>query len=404
MSDTPSAAAGPDVFGGPGLAPETTAELLAFTSSPRSTLGVEIELGIIDLATGALVPRSGELLTELGEPFGGEHPKAKHEFYQSSIEVITGICETVEDARTDLADTIADVEQAANSRGLALIGGGLHPTASFRELLVTDMPRYQAFASTIEWPARRSMCHGIHYHVGVRSGDDAVAICRALAVYLPLFVAVSASSPYWHGYDTGLASARTKVFEGMPTTGLPPKLDGWGEFSELMKVLIAAGTIRSVRELWWDIRPHPGFGTVELRMTDTMGTLREAMSLAALAQCLVHEFGTRLAAGEQLPGLNEWVLKDNKWRACRWGADAELVVNHAGKTEPVAEILQRVITSLQPAARELGCVDELNSIHEIVRGGSGYQRQRRVFEQTGDFGSVIEMMAGEWASNRPTWS
>src|SRR5690606_38065365 len=139
-------------------------------------------------------------------------------------------------------------------------------------------------AERIQWPARRSMCHGIHYHVGVQSADASVAIANSVAVQMPEFIALSASSPFWHGSATGLASSRTKVFEAMPTNDIPPKLSGWDEFTSLIDVLIKGGAFESVRELWWDIRPHPGFGTVELRMSDAMGTMREVLALAALAQ------------------------------------------------------------------------------------------------------------------------
>ncbi|MGP1666807.1 MAG: carboxylate-amine ligase, partial [Rhodanobacter sp.] len=302
---------------------------MEFNSSPESTLGVEVELGIVDQQTLELVPASTDVLDEISERFGGEHPKAKHEFYQSSIEIITGICDTVSDAQVDLNETIAEVAAALDKRGLALQGGGLHPTTSWRDLTVTDSPRYQNFAQQIQWPARRSMCHGIHYHVGVRSGDASVAIANSAAIQMPLFIALSGSSPFWHSYDTGLVSTRTKIFEGMPTEDLPPHLTGWAEFVELMDVLIEGGALKSVRELWWDIRPHPGFGTVEMRMTDAMGTMREVIALAAVAQSLIHDLGQRFAAGEVLPSMPPWVLKENKWRAARFGLAADLIVNPA---------------------------------------------------------------------------
>ncbi len=347
------------------------------------------------------MPASVEILDELAGPDGSEHPKAKHEFYQSSIEVITGICDTVSEVVDDLNGTLAEVSEVAARRQVALIGGALHPTANWHELLVTPSPRYQDFARTIAWPARRSMCHGIHYHVGVRSADHSLAISRALAVYMPLFIALSGSSPYWHGTDTGLQSARTKVFEGMPTTGLPPKLADWDEFTELMTVLIHAGTIRSVRELWWDIRPHPGFGTVEIRVTDCMGTMREIAALAALAQCLVEQFSRLLDAGQTLPELGEWVLKDNKWRACRWGLDAQVIVDANGNTAPVTSLVAEAIADLAGVAEELGCADELRSMMNIVDQHPGSVRQRAQYALRNDFNDVVDMLIAEWESNQP---
>ncbi len=374
---------------------------LEFNSSPESTLGVEVELGIVDKQTLELVPASSEILDEISARFGGEHPKAKHEFYQSSIEIITGICDTVADAQADLNETIAEVTVALDKRGLALQGGGLHPSTSWRDLTVTDLPRYQNFASEIGWPAQRSMCHGIHYHVGVRSGDAAVAIANSAAIQMPLFIALSGSSPFWHSYDTGLVSTRTKVFEQMPTEDLPPHLSGWDEFVDLLDVLIEGGALKSVRELWWDIRPHPGFGTVEMRMTDAMGTMREIISLAAVAQSLIHDLGQRFAEGQALPTLPPWVLKENKWRAARHGLAAELIVNSAGDTLPIVELVEEQLESLAPAAAELGCKTELESVSDIVAGGPGYLRQRAAYATNEDFRDVVQLLLDEWRTNEP---
>lgn len=375
---------------------------MKFNASPENTLGVEVEAGIVDRESLALVARSDEVLSELAAPFGDEHPKAKHEFYQSSIEVITGICDTVPDAERDLRATFDDVEAALAKRGLALQPGGLHPFSGWQELTVTDDERYRNFAERIQWPARRSMCHGIHYHVGVQSGDASVAIANSLAIQLPLFIALSASSPFWHGLDTGLDSSRTKVFEAMPTNDLPPLLSGWAEFEELMDVLIKGGAIESVRELWWDIRPHPGFGTVELRMSDAMATMREILALAALAQCSVYDLSRRFEAGETLPSLHPWVLKQNKWRAARFGLDTMLIENDEGDNRDIKELIDVEISRLSEVARTLGCADQLADLRLIVEHGNGATRQRREFARTGDLKSVVALLLREWETNTPT--
>ena len=250
---------------------------LEFNASPRASLGVELELGLVDIDKGGLVCVASEILAEIGaEHPEGEHPRIKHELFESTVEVITGVCSTVAEARADLAASIIELNDAAAQRGVGLIGLGLHPFTSWHELTRSPGERYQQLVERIAWPARRLMTHGLHVHVGVRSGEKAIAIVNALSGYLPLFLALSASSPHWHGQDTGLASARTKVFEAMPTTGLPPHLSGWDEFNDFLDSLITAGSIETVREVWWDVRPHPGFGTVELRMCDATPTIREA--------------------------------------------------------------------------------------------------------------------------------
>ena len=375
---------------------------MEFNSSPRNTLGVEVEIGIVDKDSHELVSRSNEVLEVLEAPFEGEHPKAKHEFYQSSIEVITGICETVTEAGEDLGETFDEVDEVLNTMGLELQSGGLHPLADWEDLKVTDKPRYLNFAERIQWPARRSMCHGIHYHVGVQSADASVAIANSVAVQLPQFIALSASSPFWHGSPTGLASSRTKVFEAMPTSDLPPKLSGWDEFVTLMDVLIKGGAIESVRELWWDIRPHPGFGTVELRMSDTMGTMREVLALAAMAQCLVYDLSRRFESGEELPWLMPWILKQNKWRAARFGLDTDIIVNNQGDNRPLRELVVELIDQLQPAATVLGCASQLNDVLLILEHGNGASRQLAEYERTGDLNSVVEMLVREWRTNEPT--
>lgn len=375
---------------------------MKFNSSPRNTLGVEVEAGIVDLESLALASRSEEVLAELAAPFGDEHPKAKHEFYQSSVEVITGICESVPDAGADLRETFSELEAALATRDLALQPGGLHPFSSWQELSVTNQERYNNFAERIQWPARRSMCHGIHYHVGVQSADASVAIANSLAIQLPLFIALSASSPFWHGLDTGLDSSRTKVFEAMPTNDLPPLLSGWTEFEALVDVLIRGGAIESVRELWWDIRPHPGFGTVELRMSDAMQTMREVLALAALAQCCVYDLSRRFEAGETLPSLHPWVLKQNKWRAARFGLGALLIENNNGDNRSIAELIDSEIARLRPIAEILGCSSQLADIRLIVANGNGATRQRREFARTGDLRSVVTLLLDEWQTDAPT--
>ncbi len=195
----------------------------------------------------------------------GEHPKAKHELFECCIEIITGICTTVPEARADLAATLAEVRAAAERRGLTVICSGSHPTSSWSDQNVTPNPRYARLVDEMQWMARRLQIFGVHVHVGVRSPEKAVAIANALAAYIPHFLALSASSPFWECHDTGLASARSKVFEGLPTAGLPAPIESWSDFEMYMGTLVSAEAISTVREVWWDIRPHPDFGTVEVQ-------------------------------------------------------------------------------------------------------------------------------------------
>lgn len=371
-----------------------------FVASAGPSLGVEVELALVDAESGELTCVAPELLARVGAGYPEtEHPKIKKELYQCTVEVITGVCATVAEARADLAESMREVEQAAADSGAAVIGAGLHPFTPWHQLSLSEGERYQRLVDTIGWPARRLTTHGVHVHVGVRSGDKAIATVNSLTEYLPVFLALSAASPYWNGRDTGLASTRTKIFESMPTTGLPPHLRDWAEFNVFLDTLIEAGAIETVREVWWDIRPHPGYGTVELRMCDSMPTLWEISALAALAQSLVTEFDRMIDAGVTPDVPREWVRRENKWRAARWGVEADLVIDESGHTQPLREIVDGLVDRLLPIAHDLGCAVELADLRRIAADGPSYVRQRRVVAEGGDLQGVVRALRAELADS-----
>jgi carboxylate-amine ligase len=371
-----------------------------FVASAGPSLGVEVELALVDAESGELTCLAPELLARVGAGYPEtEHPKIKKELYQCTVEVITGVCATVAEARADLAESMREVEQAAADSGAAVIGAGLHPFTPWHQLSLSEGERYQRLVDTIGWPARRLTTHGVHVHVGVRSGDKAIATVNSLTEYLPVFLALSAASPYWNGRDTGLASTRTKIFESMPTTGLPPHLRDWAEFNVFLDTLIEAGAIETVREVWWDIRPHPGYGTVELRMCDSMPTLWEISALAALAQSLVTEFDRMIDAGVTPDVPREWVRRENKWRAARWGVEADLVIDESGHTQPLREIVDGLVDRLLPIAHDLGCAVELADLRRIAAEGPSYVRQRRVVAEGGDLQGVVRALRAELADS-----
>ncbi|MDQ6650295.1 MAG: glutamate--cysteine ligase [Actinomycetota bacterium] len=373
---------------------------IPFSSSPRSSLGVEWELQLVDLGTRQLRSGASEILQEIGH--GREHPKAKHELFESTIEVITGVCTTVAEARADLAATVAEVAAAAAPRGLGLMCAGTHPITDWATQQISPNPRYAKLVEDMQWLARRLQIFGVHVHVGVQSPDKVIPIVNALTTYVPHFLALSASSPYWVGVDTGLASARSKVFEGLPTAGLPYQLSGWPEFEEFMETLISAHTIESIREVWWDIRPHPVFGTVELRICDGLPTLGEVAMVAALSQCLVEQLDSQLDRGYTLPLPKSWVLRENKWRAARYGLDA-LLVDDKGGTVPLRESLHDLVAELRPVAERLGCGAELSTVAQVVQGGASYQRQRAVAAaHDGNLTAVVDSLLEEMRTDSPT--
>jgi YbdK family carboxylate-amine ligase len=376
---------------------------IPFSSSERASLGVEWELQLVDLQTRQLTAGSNEILEEMRPEGAEEHPKAKHELLQSTVEIITGICTTVSEAKSDLAGTLAEVQAQAAKRRLGVMCAGTHPFTDWQTQLISPKERYLRLVEEMQWPARRLQIFGVHVHVGVRAPEKAFPIVNALTQYVPHFLALSASSPFWIGRDTGLASARTKIFEGMPTAGLPYQLSGWDEFEHYMETQISTHAIESVREVWWDIRPHPDFGTVELRICDGLPTLDEIGAVAALSQCLVEQFDTQLDRGYTLPSPQRWVLQENKWRAARHGLDADIVVDEKGTVRPVRQALTDLVEDLMPTAARLGCEAELADVERVLRVGASYQRQRAVAAQhDGDLRYVVDSLLTEMDQGLPT--
>ncbi len=375
---------------------------IPFTHNELPTVGVELELHVVDAATGHLANAAVDLLAELGEGHpGGEHPKAKHELFQSTIEIITGVCSTPGEVVADLAATLGEVRGAAERRGLTLLSAGTHPSGLARDQVVSPNPRYHALIEEMQWTARRLLICGTHVHVGVPTGEHAIAIVNELQRHLPLFLILSASSPYFEQDDTGLASSRSKVFESLPTAGLPPQLQHWTDFEEFMETLISSKCIETVREVWWDVRPHPDFGTVELRMCDATSTLREARAIAALAQTLVAHLLEQIGNGAPFPPLREWAVRENRWLAARYGTAAELIVDGPRLRVPARELLHDLVAQLQPTAERLGTVDDLDDALVLWNLGPGYQRQRDIVAAGGSLDDVVRSLIAQLETDVP---
>ncbi len=371
---------------------------IPFTHNARPTLGVEVELHLVDRETGALASVSEALLADLGRGHEGEHPYAKHELFQSTVEIITGICDTAADARAVLAGTLAEVRSAGERLGVVPMGAGTHPFACSEQQEISPRDRYHALVEEMQWAARRLLICGTHFHVGVPSGRHAVAVLNELLRHLPLLQILSASSPFFEGEDTGLASVRPKIFEGLPTAGLPPEIADWEDFEDFMGTLVTSGVIRSVKEVWWDIRPHPELGTVELRMCDASPTLREVTAIAGLAQCLVADAIARFDAGELPPAPRSWTVRENKWLAARHGVNADLIASDTGERVPAEHLLEQLVDRLTPVAQELGATDELADVLDVWASGPSYLRQRAIVEAGGSLEDVVQHLVGEMAA------
>jgi carboxylate-amine ligase len=369
--------------------------------SAGPTLGVEWEVQLVDAQTRMLRQDAAAVLAALpGLLESGEHPKMRHELMQSTVEVVTGICGTVAEAKADLALSLKDLQRVAEPHGIVLASSGTHALSHWRDGKMAPSQRYAELVQEFQWPSRRMQTMAVHVHVGLRDAQRAMPVINALSVYLPHLLGLSASSPYWCGEDTGLASSRCIIFGALPHTGPPPALPDWTAFEDYMASQLRAGTIRTIKEVWWDVRPHPDFGTIEVRITDAVPTLREVGMLSAVVQCLVHLLDTQLDRGYQLPTRSPWVIADNKWRATRHGLDAAIVTSEAGATAPLRDEVYELVRDLEPVAWRLGCAEELAVASEVLEYGAPYERQRAVHRGEDNLTSVVDALVTEFAEDK----
>lgn len=371
--------------------------MLEFKCSPRMSLGVEIELQLIDAETRDLVPRAPLVFRLLGD---GD-PCIKPEIFRSMVEIDSGTCESVAQVRTRLSESLARLQDVCDSIGVVLAAAGSHPFARHREQLVLPSDRYDHLIERNRWVARRLMIFAVHLHVGMRDGDHAMAMMNGMAHYLPHALALSASSPYWQGSDTGLASSRITVFEAMPTGGHPCLFSSWREFQSFFDAALQARAVTSVKDLWWDIRPHPGFGTVEIRICDGLPTISEVTGLVAMLQAVYAWLDDRYQAGEKPCPPPLWVMRENKWRACRWGIAADIITGESGQTAPIMGEIENLLSCIEPYASRLGSLGDLQRVARSMNGGLSYERQRAVYDVTNDLVAVTDSLVEELRSDRP---
>ena len=363
---------------------------LNFKSNDKQTIGVELELGIVDASSYQLVSGSCELLEQLPEEL---HDTVKHELMQCVVEVISGVCDSVADARTDLEGKLRHVEQAADSLGMRLFWGATHPFSRWEDQIVTENDRYQALVQLLQEMARRLITFGLHVHVGVDSGDKAVMICDRIMQHLPTLLALSASSAFWQSRDTGLHSHRSKIMEGLPTAGLPTLMRNWSEYVWLVNHMVETGFINTIREIWWDVRPHHNFGTVEVRMCDMPGNMDHVCGLTALVQCLVKYLNDDIDEGTYQFDCHPMMVRQNKWRAARFGPAAKLVNTRDYTVHSVSDIACNMVDRLRGVAQDLGCESDLLFVRDIARSPSFADRQREILEKTGQPIEIVRQLS-----------
>lgn len=368
---------------------------LDFHASPAPTLGVEWEFALVDRTSRDLVNSAADLFAATTHRL--EAPERLHkELLRNTVEVVTGVCGTVGEAVDDLRRTLGVVLPAADAMGVDLLGAGSHPFADWSEQQLSEGGRYEELIDRTRWWGRQMLIWGVHVHVGMPERDRVMPVISALMTSYPHLLALTASSPVWAGVDTGYASNRAMVFQQLPTAGLPFEFDTWADFEACIGDQRTTGVIDSMSDVRWDVRPSPHLGTVEHRVCDGISRIDELASVTALLHCLVVDLDTRLAAGETLPRLAPWHVQENKWRAARYGIDAEVILGADNRERLVTDDLDDLLEKLTPTAVRLGCADELARVADIPRRGASYQRQRKVAAATGgDLRAVVGSLVDE---------
>lgn len=372
---------------------------LEFAPSARSTVGLEWEIMLADPASGDLVGRAPELLAALEADSADERHTVTGELLTNTIEVTSGIGDSVAHAVDDIANAIAAVRTATDPAGIELLSAGSHPFAQWYDQEVTDKTRYHTLIERTQWWGRNMMIWGIHVHIGVEDQRKVMPIINALSAYLPHLQALSASSPFWAGERTGYASNRALVFQQLPTAGLPWPLRDWSDYESYLDDMVRTGVMADATEVRWDIRPAPRWGTIEIRACDGLSTLPELAAVAALVQVLVEDLSRQIDEGRTLAEMPAWFHRENKWRAARYGLDARVIVDAEGTQRPVRDHVAQLLEDLAPVAVELGCVREFGSIGTILSDGASYERQLTIANATGgDLAAVVQHLIREFRS------
>ena len=314
----------------------------------------------------------------------------EREFLQNTIELVTPVCKNTREAIDALQTDLDKVREIATEQGLKLWAGGGHPFTDFREQALSPKITYEEIINRTQYWGKQMLLWGIHCHIGVSHEDKVWPIINAIMTKYPHLLAISASSPGWEGLDTGYASNRTMLYQQLPTAGMPYQFQNWDEWVGFMRDQKTSGVISHTGSMHFDVRPAAKWGTIEVRISDATSNLRELAAIVALTHCLVVYYDRLLEAGESLPTLQPWHVAENKWRGARYGLEAVVITSRETEEKWVSEELVTLIDVLLPTAQELGCVDELMLIEEILERGAGYQRQRRIFNKTGNWADVVD--------------
>jgi carboxylate-amine ligase len=365
----------------------------AFGKGDPYTLGVEEEYMLLDSETFDLVQHIDTFLAAVA---GHElEAQMKAELMQSVLEIATPVCKNAGEVDQELRKLREYVTSVAAQKSLRVGSAGTHPFSLFESQRITARDRYRSLVDQMQYVARRELIFGLHVHVAVDDPEKAIQVVNGLLVELPILLALSASSPFWRGEPTGLSSTRQLVFAAFPRSGPPPRFRDYSDYAEVVGQLEKTGCIADYTHIWWDIRPHPKLGTVEVRICDAVTRVEHAVALAAYCQALVKLYSERFDAGEEIPSFHRILTSENKWLAARYGLEAPLMDLVTGRRNrmPVAQLVRRRLKELEPHARELGSEGELEGIQDILAKGNGADRQLRVFNANRDIVEVVREIA-----------
>lgn len=368
-----------------------------FCSNGILTLGVEVELQLIDRSSLNLAPRAEEILK-----IANSNKRIKEEFYLSTLEINTDKCNNVDEVEKDLSNSLDELTAITNSLQIDLATTGCHPFSRYADCVITPSKRYSELIDRNQWLSRRMTVYGLHVHLGMASGDDAIRFNNFFLNFIPHLIALSASSPFWQGDDTGLASCRSTTYESLPTAGHPYHVGNWHEFQQLYDTLVKCKSISSLKDLWWDIRPSPGYGTLEIRICDGLATLSETVAIVAFIHLLAHWFKENNWL-ERVPNSPLWFARENKWRAIRHGLDADLVVNLDGETKAITKDILEWFDRLLPYEEKLGYKKYIDDLREIITKGNSASRQRKIYAKNNSLKDVANFNIKEFLSRKPIW-
>jgi carboxylate-amine ligase len=364
---------------------------------PSFTIGIEEEYQTIDPVTRDLRSHIDAEIIEKGKT--QLHESVKPEMHQSVVEVGTGICENIGEAREEVRKLRSAIIDLARDSGLKLGASGTHPFADWAKQSIYPDARYHAIVEDMATVARGNLIFGLHVHIGVEDRETAIHLMNAARYFVPHLLALSANSPFWLGMDTGLRSYRTKVFDKFPRTNIPDYFPSWGEYQNFVDLLVKTNCIDNAKKIWWDIRPHPNFPTLEFRCCDIPMRLDETIAIAALIQATVAKLYKLYEANQGFRLYRRALIMENKWRASRYGLDGKLI-DFGRKVEvPMRDLVDEYLAFVDDVVDGLGSRDAVNGIRKIVQSGNGADRQLRVFKETGDLTKVVDYIIEETESS-----